>query len=79
MARSKSGKAKKHYEVYWVQTGHGCYGSSEKYVGDTWAVSPAQACNNIRFRFNGSSGYFVYDRLDEGFVYCDFEAREVSN
>ena len=72
-------KPKKHYEVYWVQAGHGCYGSSKKYVGDTWAVSPAKACSNIRFRVGGSSGYFIYDCLDEGYAYCHYEAIEVSN
>lgn len=45
---------KRKYQVYLVRRGYGCYGSMMFHVGNTMAVSEAQAENNVRFRHNGA-------------------------
>lgn len=77
---------KKHYEVYYVGRGFGCYAKDyqKTYLGDTWAVSPEKACNNVRYRYrdknhpNGGYSYDILgDCLDEGEVLFTYEAVEV--
>lgn len=77
---------KKHYEVYYVGRGTGCYAQDYKkiFLGDTWAVSEKQACNFVRYRFRDKQrphgGYAIDilgDSLNEGFVEYTFKAVEV--
>ena len=79
-------KPKKHYAVYWVGEGEGVYAKdySREYIGETWAVSPAQACNNVRYSLRtkknphgGYASHVLGDCYDEGAVYFHFEAEEI--
>lgn len=79
-------KQKKHYEVYYVGRGSGCYAKEyfKKFIGEVWAVSEAQACNFVRYRnrdnYYKNGGYATQtlgDCLDEGFVEFKYEAREI--
>ena len=74
-------KPKNHYAVYCVRDGDGVYASSRDFIGDTWAVSAAQACNNVRYRYRdnnqphgGYSFQVIGDILDEGSVIYTYEA-----
>lgn len=77
---------KKHYKVYYVGKGTGCYAEDyqKTYLGETWAISPEKACSNVRFRFrdkthpNGGYSYDILgDRLDDGEVFFTYEAIEI--
>ena len=68
---TKNAKRKEHYDVYLVSTYYGEFGEvngSRKYVGETWAVSKAQAENNVRFRHEGAKR--SYDLHDWGRDTC---------
>lgn len=43
---------KRHYKVYLVGHGTGCYAQRyyKEFMGETWAVSKYQAANNIHYR-----------------------------
>ena len=70
---------KSKYKVYIVGHGHGCY-ASEYYredLGETWAVSPAKAISNIKYRLRQSGEYLpddLGDSEDMGFVHYELEA-----
>ena len=75
---------KKHYAVYYVGHGDGCYAKDycNVFLGETWAVSPEKACSNVRYRMrddkypHGGYGYdSIGDRCEEGSVFFEFEAR----
>ena len=77
---------KKHYAVYYVGIGSGVYAHdySRTFVGKTWATSPEQACNNVRYRQKNAQnphGGYSYDVLgdyaDEGIVVFHYEAKEI--
>ncbi len=79
-------KPKKHYDVYYVGKGNGCYAEDYKkiYLGDVWAVSEKQACNFVRYRMrdkkNPHGGYakeVLGDCQDEGFVEFRYKAVEI--
>ena len=71
--------AKTKYRVYLVGHGHGCY--AEEYcredLGSTWAVSPAKAISNIKYRLR-QAGELLPDDLGDseglGFVHYSMEA-----
>lgn len=66
---------KEKYNVYRVESGTGCYGSSEKYIGSTYAVSAKQAVNNVRFRTGNRPAMDVIgDYLEEGHVVISYRA-----
>ena len=78
-------KAKKHYNVYYVGKGDGCYAENYKriYIGDTWAESSKKACSNVRYRLrdknNPNGGYstdIMGDSQGMGYVEFSFEAIE---
>ena len=80
-------KSKKHYEVYYIGHGTGCYAKEyqKTYLGDVWAVSEKQACNFVRYRHrdgkNPNGGYstdFLGDSEDMGFVDFYYEAVEIN-
>lgn len=82
----KKKKQKKHYEVYYVGKGSGCYAEDYQrtYLGDVWAVSEKQACNYVRFRYRdekypngGYSDNYLGDCLDQGSVHFTYEAVEI--
>lgn len=82
----KEKKPKKHYAVYYVGKGEGVYAKDYQrtYLGDTWAVSKAQAENQVRYRFRDekrpNGGYsvdYLGDCLDEGSVIFTYEAVEI--
>lgn len=84
--QTKEKKPKKHYEVYYVGKGWGCYAEDYQraYLGDVWAVSEKQACNFVRFRHRDNKcpngGYndsYLGDCLDEGAVHFTYEAIEI--
>lgn len=68
-------KQKIKFEVYWIGTGYGCYAKDycREFLGETWAVSEAQAINNIRHRTGFPRYDFLGDAYDEGHV--DFELK----
>lgn len=77
---------KKHYKVYYVGEGSGCYAKDYKrvFLGDTWAISEKQACNNVRFRHRdkqcpngGNSISYLDDSQGLGYVIYKYEAIEV--
>lgn len=77
---------KKHYEVYYVGEGTGCYAKDYKkiYIGDTWATSEKKACSNVRFRLrdknNPNGGYstdIMGDSEGMGYVKFRYEAIEI--
>lgn len=79
-------KPKRHYEVYYVGKGSGCYAKDyqKTYLGDVWAVSEKQACSFMRYRYRTkefpNGGYrnnYLGDRLDEGEVCFTYEAEEI--
>lgn len=79
-------KTKKHYNVYYIGTGNGCYTEnySKTFLGDVWAVSEEQACNYVRYRYRDkerpNGGYSIDilgDRLDEGMVVFKYIAEEI--
>lgn len=79
-------KPKKHYEVYYVGTGSGCYAKEyqKTYLGDVWAVSEKQACSFVRYRYRdgnmpngGYSTGTLGDIFDEGEVLFTYKAIEV--
>ena len=70
-------KPRQKYNVYLIGTGHGCYAEDYQkiFLGSTFAVSEAQACNNVRHRMrddqNPNGGYSRWslgDCADEGYV-----------
>ena len=71
---------KKHYHVYRVGTGHGCFARNYRrdFVGSTWAVSEAQACNQVRYRALQRNNFNIlapiYDSHDLGYVTFKLEA-----
>lgn len=76
-------KPKHRYYVYVVGSGSGCYREDycRQFAGETWAVSAAQACNNVRFqnrdRERPHGGYSVWgfgDICEEGDVMFTYEA-----
>ena len=78
----KKTSSKKHYAVFVCHQGEGgCYGTQKlrRLVGETWAVSPEQACNNVRYRTRGRSPsyYVIGDVLDEGSASVFYEAEEI--
>jgi hypothetical protein len=79
-------KPYKLWDVFIVGTGHGCYAKdySREFVGQTRAVSAAQACNNVRFQTRdkqypngGYSSWELGDSEDQGYVVFKYEAVEV--
>lgn len=76
-----SGKQK--YDVYLIGTGTGCYAKNyaKHFLGSTYAVSPEQACNNVRYRQrtngapNGGYSYWTLDdSYDMGYVEYEYKA-----
>jgi hypothetical protein len=69
-------KPKRKYNVYLVRDGRGCYeGSEKRFLGSTFAVSEAQACNNVRHRCGGGySSWETGDYLEEGSVSYSYKA-----
>lgn len=57
---------KQKYHVYLLGLGHGCYSReySRAFMGETWAVSKAQAVNNIHFRIVRSGERLPNDIVD---------------
>lgn len=79
-------KEKKKYAVYYVGKGSGVYAEDycNVYLGDTLAVSEAQACNYVRNRFKDkdhpNGGYSIDilgDIYDEGMVLFEYKAKEI--
>ncbi len=79
-------KVKKHYSVYYVGHGTGCYAKNYKqiYLGDVWAVSEQQACNCVRYRQRdklhpngGLSNDVLDDIYEEGSVVFEYKAYEI--
>ena len=79
-------KPKKHYNVYYVGKGTGCYAENyqKTYLDEVLAVSEKQACNFVRYRFRDSKhpngGYstdFIGDIYDEGYVDFYYQAEEI--
>jgi hypothetical protein len=72
----KDKRPKKKYDVFFVREGHGCYASTRKYIGSTWASSPEQASNNVRYRVAGKALAFniVGDIAEEGDYLTYYEA-----
>lgn len=79
-------KEKKHYAVYYVGKGTGCYKENYQrtYLGDVWAVSKEQACSWVRFRYRDEkcpNGGYANDMLgdaeDMGYVEFSYEAVEI--
>lgn len=79
-------KGKKHYNVYYVGKGNGCYAENyqKTYLGDVWAISEKQACSYVRFRNRdkerpngGYSTDVLGDIYDEGTVMFTYEAVEI--
>ena len=77
---------KRHYEVYYIGKGTGCYAEKYKkiFLGETWAVSPEKACSNVRYRNRDkkhpNGGYscdILGDCLDDGEVLFTYEAVEI--
>jgi len=58
-------KKKQEYNVFLTSVYHGECGEiieNKQYLGKTWAVSEAQAENNVRFRYEGAKpAYTSYD------------------
>lgn len=78
-------KIKKHYKVYYIGEGTGCYAKDycKILIGETWAVSDKKACSNVRYqnrnKENPNGGYnynTLGDRLEEGFVIFKYVAEE---
>ena len=76
-------KPKQHYNVFIIGEGDGVYAKNycRQFIGETWASSAAQACNNVRYRMRDSKnphgGYSTWgigDILDEGSVLYTFHA-----
>lgn len=71
-------KPRQKYNVYLIGTGHGCYAEDYRrvFLGSTFAVSEAQACNNVRHRCGGysASSFDIGDYLEEGFVSYSYKA-----
>ena len=79
-------KVKKHYNVYYVGKGNGCYAEDycKVFLRDTWAVSEKKACSQVRWSYksknNPNGGYSINilgDRLEEGFVTFTYKAELV--
>lgn len=79
-------KVKKHYNVYYVGKGFGCYAKDycKVFLGDTWAVSEKKACSQVRWRYrnknNPNGGYstdILGDCKDEGMVMFEYIAELV--
>ena len=72
-------KQKRKYQVFWVGTGTGCYAKDycREFLGETWAVSEAQACNNIRYRTGFPLCDELGDRAGEGYVFFIMEAKPI--
>lgn len=88
MRKIKERKPKNHYYVYIRGIGSGCYAEDycREFVGETWAVSEKQACNNVRFQTRDdkrpNGGYSIFgigDRLEEGDVLFTYEAELVGD
>lgn len=71
-------KPRQKYDVYLVGTGYGCYATNYRkvFLGSTFAVSEAQACNNVRHRCGGysASEFDIGDYLEEGYVEYNYKA-----
>lgn len=68
-------KVKRPYEVFLIRDGVGCYASQMLFAGNTWAVSEAQAENNVRHRNGDKQEYLtIGDYLDEGSVTIYYKA-----
>ena len=77
-------KPKRHYKVYVKRTGFGCYDTGKPlytFVGETWAVSEAQAINNVRFRTDGkaSNSWIIGDYAEQGDVMYQYIAEEIKD
>ena len=73
---------KRHYEVYLVGHGHGCYARNyaKHFMGETWATSKAKAVNNIRYRIHQSGEELpggLGDSEGMGYVEYVLEAEEI--
>lgn len=72
---------KSKYHVYLVGYGTGCF-ASEYYreaLGSTWAVSPAKAISNIKYRLRQAGEYLPDDLGDsEGMGYVHYELEAVA-
>ena len=68
-------RIKQKYDVFWVGRGTGCYAENycREYAGSTFAVSEAQAVNNIRHR-TGVWEHTIGDYAEEGYVDFFYEA-----
>lgn len=78
-------KPYKKWNVYIVGKGEGVYRKDycREFVGQTWAVSEAQACSNVRFQmrtkdhpYGGPSEWTISDYASEGMVDLHYEAEE---
>lgn len=83
MRAIKEKKPKHHYLVYIVGEGAGVYAKDycKHLVGETWAVSEKQACNNVRYQNRdrnspngGYSSWDIGDYCDEGYVNFSYKA-----
>ena len=67
------------YNVYLVGRGHGCYAAEVRrtFMGETWAVSPAKAISNIKYRLRQQGDRLpddLGDSQDMGYVHFELEA-----
>lgn len=68
-------KTRRPYDVFLIRDGSGCYASQMFFAGNTWAVSEAQAENNVRHRNGDKQAYLsIGDYLDEGSVTIYYKA-----
>lgn len=71
--------SKQKYHVYRVGIGWGCYAVNYKkdFIGQTYAVSPAQACSQVRYRLMKDGQYlenYQGDSMDLGGVQFRLQA-----
>lgn len=76
-------KPKFKYHIFIIESGWGCYGTDttlkeirKKHVGDTWAVSEAQAINNYCYREGVRAFEVIGDRADEGELFIEVIAEK---
>lgn len=72
-------RKKEKYNVYFVVTYHsneyGSYETERRFAGETYAVSKAQAENNVRFRINGAVPWSIaHDLPGDESVEASYEA-----
>lgn len=70
---------KRKYKVFLVGHGEGCYAKDfyRGLVGETWAVSPAKAISNIKYRLRQQGDRLpddLGDSQDMGYVHFELEA-----